>query len=123
MIESVIRIDMEVGDIYYARAQYTGCSYHYEFVEVIKITKSGKLRVRRIRQKEIDDPDNKNNFYISERRVIPIPVALEVRKDQTVSFLLTKYKTGEEFWSPKTRLFYEKYDDRLMLYNHTDHGD
>ena len=107
--------DFKVGDILYAKVQHAGCSYYYQFVKVIRKTKTGRYRVICITSQS--NGEKSGDQYHEYTPVVPDDT-------ETVgeSFLIMPngYKKHTGTW---TGLWFEKFNHTLDLKNYWDAGD
>ena len=114
-----------IGDIIYSKVQYAGCSYHYEFGIVEKITPNGRFRFRPISSKhngareviKTTSGPHKGRVWAVEQ---PVQPDLDIKSNET--FLLQKdgYRKGE---LSRCYYGYEKYSGEENLKNYSDFGD
>lgn len=109
--------DFNVGDILYAKVQYAGCSYHYQFVKVIRKTKTGRYRVATISHKK--NGKETGDLY---HRYTPVVPDESISDETGTTFLIMPngYKKNSDTW---TGLWFKKYDDSLNLSTYWDRGD
>ena len=114
-----------VGDILYTKVQYYGCSYHYEFGMVTRITKTGKYRVHYLNQISGDiiraPLDQSGVSPSSNTPVKPDISSFGVPKKRERNKLVNKdgyYKLVS--YHPG---YFKKYDLSMNLCNYYDLGD
>ncbi len=114
----------DVGDILYVQVQYAGCSYHYEFGVVTKITKTGRYRVcfiNQIREQINATKDQSGVSPASWTRVKPDISDSGVANKRGDNTLVNKeglYKSNGVCGG-----IFKKYDSIMNLSNYFDLGD
>jgi len=108
--------NFQPNDIIYARVQHAGCSYHYNFARVLKVTPTGKFRIQEIGSKltgeqKGDDSHRYNHIVPDTARL------LDTRKR-----LLDVHGHCKEegTW---TGLWYKKYEPTSEIFTYSDMGD
>lgn len=109
-------MNWNTGDILYSKIQYNGCSYHYQFARVVKITPSGKYyRVTKL--PVLKGEPERLDFQFTRTKVQP---------DNSVSDKycpkLVRVDDGS-FKEDSLTHFFDKYTPDLELYNSHDLGD
>lgn len=108
-------VNLQVGDLVYARVQYAGCSYHYTFGRCAKITPTKKYRIE-ILPSKIAGEKREEKWY-TWQPVEPDTVGKPVK---TILVREDGYKNHSGTWSG---LWFEKYTKDLKLENYSDGGD
>lgn len=111
----------QVGDIVCAKAQFAGCSYSYRFGKVIKVTPTGRLRVKALQADVIKRERDEAGMGSTTIEIKPSDRELDMVYvgGKGTSF---KYRV-EVYGNSAPTLYWEHYDPEKTYENFSDNGD